>query len=162
MSFLTSIDKSGPCRLILVATLVTAFSIPVAAQRATFASPAHAAAPPRAATHGFNSRSANFALGRGAHSSGFRRSSPYPYAYASLPFPFFGDSFDPNDIYSTGYPVASQPPPFVLEAARAFATSSGPMGFAPVLDNNRESTSSQPRAPERPLRPGKFERGRGR
>jgi len=130
--------------LVLVATLATALLTPAAAQRAAFASPAHAAAPPRAAMHAFNSRSANFALGRGAHSSGFRRPSPYPYSYASLPFPFFSDSFDPNDIYSTGYPVASQPPPFVLEAARALANSSSPMGFAPVLDNNRESASSQP------------------
>jgi hypothetical protein len=144
MSFLTSIDNLGRYRLILVATLGTALLTPAAAQRAAFASPAHAAAPPRAAMHAFNSRSANFALGRGAHSSGFRRPSPYPYAYASLPFPFFGDSFDPNDIYSTGYPVASQPPPFVLEAARAFANSSSPMGFAPALDNNRDSASSQP------------------
>jgi hypothetical protein len=144
MSFLTSIDNLGRYRLVLVATLATALLTPAAAQRTAFASPAHAPAPPRTAMHAFNSRSANFALGRGAHSSGFHRSSPYPYAYASLPFPFFGDSFDPNDIYSTGYPVASQPPPFVLEAARAFANSSSPMGFAPALDNNRESASSQP------------------
>jgi hypothetical protein len=144
MSFLTSIDNLGRYRLVFVAALVTALLTPAAAQRAAFASPAHAAAPPRTALHAFNSRSANFALGRGAHSSVFHRSSPYPYAYASLPFPFFGDSFDPNDIYSTGYPVASQPPPFVLEAARAFANSSSPMGFNPVLDNNRESASSQP------------------
>jgi hypothetical protein len=144
MSFLTSIDNIGRYRLVLVATLATALLTPATAQRATFASPAHAAAPPRAAMHAFNSRSANFALGRGAHSSGFRRPSPYPYSYASLPFPFFGDSFDPNDIYSTGYPVASQPPPFVLEAARAFANPSSPMGFAPALDNIREPASSQP------------------
>jgi hypothetical protein len=144
MSFLTSIDNIGRYRLVLVATLATTLLTPAAAQRTAFASSAHAAAPPRAAMHPFNSRSANFALGRGAHSSGFRRPSPYPYSYASLPFPFFGDSFDPNDIYSTGYPVASQPPPFALEAARAFANSSGPTGLAPVLDNNRESASSQP------------------
>jgi hypothetical protein len=130
--------------LVLVVALVTALLTPAAAQRAAFASPARAVAPPRAAMHTFNSRSANFALGRGAHSSGFRRPSPYPYSYASLPFPFFGDSFDPNDIYSTGYPVASQPPPFVLEAARALANSSSPMGFTPALDNNREPASSQP------------------
>jgi hypothetical protein len=40
--------------------------------------------------------------------------------------------------------VSSQPHPFVLEAARAFANSSSPMGFAPAPDNNRESASSQP------------------
>ncbi len=144
MSFLTSIDNLGRYRLGFVAALVTALLTPAAAQRAAFASPARAVAPPRAAMHAFNSRSANFALGRGAHSSGFRRPSPYPYSYASLPFPFFGNSFNPNDIYSTGYPVASQPPPFVLEAARAFANSSSPMGFTPALDNNRDSASSQP------------------
>ncbi|MFZ1010877.1 MAG: hypothetical protein WAN65_28820 [Candidatus Sulfotelmatobacter sp.] len=144
MSFSTSIDKLGRYRLVLVATLALAFSTSAAAQRAAFAAPARSIAPPRAANHAFNSRSANFALGRGAHSSGFRHSSPYPYAYASLPFPFFGDSFDPNDVYSTGYPVASQPPPFVLEAARALANSSSSMGFAPALDSTHVSDSSQP------------------
>lgn len=143
MTFLTTVDKLRRYSLLLVAMLATALLTPAAAQRAAFASSGHAAAPPRAAMHAFNSRSTSFA-GRGAHLSGFRRSSPYPYAYASLPFPFFGDSFDPNDIYSSGYPVASQPPPFVLEAARALANSSGPMGFAPALENNRESASSQP------------------
>jgi hypothetical protein len=144
MSFLTTIDNLGRHRLILVAALASALLTPAAAQRAAFASPPQAAAAPRTPMHAFNSRSANFALGRGAHSSAFRRLSPYPYSYASLPFPFFGDSFDPNDIYSTGYPVASQPPPFVLEAARALANSSSPMGFAPALDSNHESASSQP------------------
>jgi hypothetical protein len=47
----------------------------------------------------------------------------YGSTYASLPFPFFGDAFDPNDIYSTGYPVASQPPEFVLQAARELSAS---------------------------------------
>jgi hypothetical protein len=92
MSFLISIDKSGRYGLVLAATLAAAFSTPAAAQRAAFTAPAHAIAPPRAASHAFNSRSANFALGRSAHSSGFHHSSQYPYGYASLPFPFFSDS----------------------------------------------------------------------
>src|SRR5271155_1384456 len=104
MSFLTSNDQLVRYRLILVAALAIGLSTTVAAQRAAFAAPARGIAPSHAATHAFNSRSA-IALGRSAHSSGFRRSSPSPYAYASLPFPFFGDSFDPNDLYSTGYPV---------------------------------------------------------
>src|ERR1700677_5253390 len=53
----------------------------------------------------------------------FRRSSPYLSPYASLPFPFFGDAFDPDDLYSTGYPVASEPPPYVLQAASEMAAS---------------------------------------
>ncbi len=55
------------------------------------------------------------------HASASRRSSSYPYGYASLPFPFFGDSFDPDDIYSTGYPVASPPPPFLMQALSGLA-----------------------------------------
>jgi hypothetical protein len=38
-----------------------------------------------------------------------------------LPFPFFTDFFNPDDIYSTGYPVASEPPVILLQAARAMA-----------------------------------------
>lgn len=53
-------------------------------------------------------------------SPNLRRSVPYA-PYASLPFPFFSDAFDPDDIYSSGYPVASEPPPYVLEAARQMA-----------------------------------------
>jgi hypothetical protein len=59
---------------------------------------------------------------RGQHFSPYRRQSPYT-PYASLPFPFFTDAFDPADIYSTGYPVASEPPPYVLQAAAAMAAS---------------------------------------
>jgi hypothetical protein len=156
MSFATSIVKFNWDRLLLVTALATAFSIPAAAQRAAFAAPARAIAPPRAATHAFNSRNTNFALARGARSSGLRHSSHNPYGYGSLPFPFFGDSFDPNDIYSSGYPVASEPPPFILEAARALAASPNTMGFSPVLNNDRESSSSQPLMIE--LQNGKYVR----
>jgi hypothetical protein len=133
-------------RMVVAATLATALCAPAAAQRGTFASSAHVA--PRGASHR-NNVGANFVSGRGAHSFGLRRTSPYPYGYGSLPFPFFADSFDPNDIYSTGYPVASEPPPFVLEAARALAASPNMMGFTPAPENNRESASSQPLMIER-------------
>jgi hypothetical protein len=65
----------------------------------------------------FNSPTGSFAFSQTVYASRFRRS----YAYTSLPFPFFGDSFNPDDIYSTGYPVVSQPPIFLLQAARTLA-----------------------------------------
>jgi len=98
----------------LLIALTTAAAAP--AQRAAFAPPAHAVAPTHAG-RSFNSRHSNFIVGRNPYSSGFRRSTYAPYV--SLPFPFFDDSFNPDDIYSTGYPVASQVPPYLLEAARA-------------------------------------------
>ncbi len=118
------------------------------AQRAASVSSAHAAAtvgrPAGSHVNGFSVR-------RGAYShSGFRRSSQYPYAYpgyASLPFPFFGDAFDPSDVYSTGYPVASEPPPYVLQAARDMIAS-GPMGADSLSRNSRDSQSSQPLVPQ--------------
>jgi hypothetical protein len=67
-------------------------------------------------TH-LNSSTGSFAFGRTAFASRFRQ----PFPYTSLPFPFFADSFDPDDIYSTGYPVASQPPLIMLQAARTMA-----------------------------------------
>jgi hypothetical protein len=76
---------------------------------------AHAATPHSAIPHS-NAPAGSFSA-RAAYASRFRRSSPY----TSLPFPFFTDSFNPDDIYSTGYPVASQPPLILLQAARALA-----------------------------------------
>jgi hypothetical protein len=87
------------------------------------------------------------AFGRNAHRSGFHRSNSYPYApaYASLPFPFFDDSFDSGDIYSTGYPVASPPPPYLLQA---LSQMTGPavsnIGQAMSSPNLNESSPSQP------------------
>lgn len=49
--------------------------------------------------------------------------------------PFFGDSFDPEDLSSAGAP------PFLLEATRAL---SGSNDFAGQPDNTREPSSSQP------------------
>ena len=128
-----------PYLLLLFALIIPQYAT---AQRAA----GHAAAPGHATSH-FNSSHGNFALGGYGHRSGFGRNSSYPYgsAYASLPFPFFGDSFDPDDIYSTGYPVASQPPAFLLQAMRGMA---GPAAdsFGPAASpfNNGASSSSQP------------------
>jgi hypothetical protein len=94
---------------------------------------AHAAVPHPATQH-LNSSAGSFALGR-TYASRFRQ----PFPYTSLPFPFFADSFNPDDIYSTGYPVASQPPLIMLQAARTSARSD----YA-----DREPAISQPLKPQ--------------
>ena len=139
--------NSVVCLLLLSALAIAPYAT---AQRG--ASGGHAVAPSHSTSHfnsSHNSSHGNFALGGYGHRSGFRRNSSYPYpygsAYASLPFPFFGDSFDPDDIYSTGYPVASQPPPYLLEA---LSQMTGPavnnIGQAMSSPTDNESSSSQP------------------
>jgi hypothetical protein len=103
----------------LIAALATLLPL-ASAQRA--ASAGHASAPAHAAAPHSNFSKGTFAFGRTGRASASRRSSPY--GYTSLPFPFFGDSFDPDDIYSTGYPVASPPPPFLMQALSGLAGSS--------------------------------------
>jgi hypothetical protein len=99
----------------------------------------------RSGVRHLHSPATNFAASRGAHRSGVRRSSPYASPYSSLPFPFLGDSFDPNDIYSSGYPVASQPPPFLMEALRGMAgPAADSMSPAASPLNPREPSSSEP------------------
>jgi hypothetical protein len=120
-------------RPLAIFALLTALTPWAAAQRT---STAHAAAP-RLASPRLNSPSAGFPFGQSAHPSGFRRSSPY----TSLPFPLFGDFFDRDDIYSTGYPVASQPPIILLQAAPALAGSSD---YPTQAKNDRESPSTHP------------------
>ncbi|MGB8580071.1 MAG: hypothetical protein WCD47_04570 [Candidatus Sulfotelmatobacter sp.] len=145
------------CILLLSALAITPYA---SAQRG--ASGGHAAAPSHSAAPHFNSPHFNSprfnpprfnpphnapAFGRSGYRSGFGRNSSYPYGstYASLPFPFFGDSFDPDDIYSTGYPVASQPPPYLLQA---LSQMTGPavnnIGQAMSSPTVNESSSSQP------------------
>jgi hypothetical protein len=101
------------CPVLALAVMLTGLTPWAAAQR-----PANAIAP-RPATPRFNSPAGNFAFRQTAFPSRFHPSLPY----TSLPFPFFGDFFNPDDIYSTGYPVASQPPVILLQAARAMAGS---------------------------------------
>jgi len=120
-------------RPLAIFALLTALTPWAAAQRT---SSAHAAAP-RLAGPRLNSPSASLASRQSAHPSGFRRSSPY----TSLPFPFFGDFFNLDDIYSTGYPVASQPPIVLFEAAHALTGSSE---YPTRSKNDRESSSTQP------------------
>jgi hypothetical protein len=103
---------------------------------------AHAAAPARSAipapqlTH-----RASLASRQGAYPSGFRRSSPY----TSLPFPFLGDFFNLDDIYSTGYPVASQPPIILLQAAHAL------FRFTPICSDSSERTGALQSPSTQPL-----------
>jgi hypothetical protein len=118
-------------RPLAIFALLTALTPWAAAQRSfsAHAAPAHSANPR------FNAPTTNFALGRSAHPSGFRRFSPY----TSLPFPFLSDFFNPDDIYSTGYPVASQPPIILLQAARDYSDQPGM--FQPKNDRETATTT---------------------
>jgi hypothetical protein len=87
---------------------------------------------------------------RNARRSGFQRSSrfgpgygPGYLGYGSLPFPFFGDNFDPDDIYSTGYPVASEPPPFLLQALQSLANPAANSMSSLIGPSNREGSSRE-------------------
>jgi hypothetical protein len=112
-------------RLITIFVLSAALTPLAAAQRT---GPAPTATRPH-----FNSPTASFVLGRTAHPSGFRRSS--------LPFPFLADPFLFEDLYSTGYPVASQPPVILLQPAPAISPSAD---YPDPRDNDRETSSTQP------------------
>jgi hypothetical protein len=78
----------------------------------------------------------------------FRRSSPFGLAYpgyGSLPFPFFGDNFDPNDIYSTGYPVSSEPPPFLMQALQGLTNpATNSMSSLMTPQAAHENSSNEP------------------
>jgi hypothetical protein len=126
-------QRSIPSKLahsLALVTLLTVLTPWAAAQRT-----AHASARP-ALPH-LNHPTGNFAFGQNARPYGSHRSSR-----TSLPFPFLGDFFNPDDLYSTGYPVASQPPMILLQATRALAGSSD---YSPRTNNDRErSTPTQP------------------
>ncbi len=92
---------------------------------------------PHSATPHLNSAVGSFSFGRAGFASRFGQ----PFPYTSLPFPFFADSFNPDDLYSTGYPVASQPPIILLQAARALA---GPAEAGPAEYADREPSPAQP------------------
>jgi hypothetical protein len=115
----TQAGNFGSSFVLTLCVFLTTLAPQATAQRAA---PAHAASP-HSAIPRFNLPNGSFAFGRGAYPSRFR--SPFPYT--SLPFPFFGDSLNLDDIYSTGYPVASQPPVILLQAAHALA---GPADYA--------------------------------
>jgi hypothetical protein len=107
-SKITRAGNVGRFLLALCASLL-AVNPWTAAQKA-----AHAIAPHP--TPHLNSYAGSFAFGR-TYASRFHQQFPY----TSLPFPFFADSFNPDDIYSTGYPVAAQLPVIMLQAARTLA-----------------------------------------
>jgi hypothetical protein len=95
----------------------------------------HAASTRPAFPH-FNLPAGSHAFAQSAHLSRFR-----PSPYTSLPFPFFTDFFNPDDIYSTGYPVASEPPIVLLKAARDMA---GSREYFSRPENYSAPTSPQP------------------
>jgi hypothetical protein len=107
----TQAGNFGRRVVLAISTFLLTLSPYAAAQRA-----AHAITPHSATPH-LNSATSSFAFGRTAYASRFRQ----PFPYTSLPFPFFTDSFNPDDIYSTGYPVAAQLPVIMSQAARAMA-----------------------------------------
>jgi hypothetical protein len=80
--------------------------------------------------HHMSSRSTD----RDHRHSEFRRSSPLLADYGSLPF--FGDAFSPDDLYSSGYPVASPLPPFLMQAVQSLAGSA---------NNPMQQAAAQPR-----------------
>jgi hypothetical protein len=123
-------------RPLAIFALLTVLSPWAAAQRS-----AHAAALHPASAR-FNSHAGN-AFGPGARLSGFRRFSPH----TSLPFPFLGDFLNLDDIYSSGYPVASQPPVILLQAARDMAASSDyspQLGMFQPKNDHDLASSTQP------------------
>jgi hypothetical protein len=117
-------------------------------------------APAHASVSHSHSSAGSFALSRSPYRSASRRLSPLVSPYSSLPFSFFGDSFDPNDMYSSGYPVASQPPPFLMEALRSMAgPAANSMGQATNFMSAREPSSSEPLMIE--LQNGRYVRVKG-
>ncbi len=82
---------------------------------------------------GQRSSRGSFGHGRFAHASRLSRPSPYE----SLPFPFLGD-FNLDALYSSGYPIAAQPPVILLQAARALSSEN------PVRPESRDSSTIQP------------------
>ena len=125
-------QAGNPGRLLLILFAALLALTPWAtAQRS-----AHPAATRPAVPHS-NSPVARVASGRAVYASSFHR----PHPYTSLPFSFFGDSFNPDDIYSTGYPVASQPPVILLQAVRALSG----------LPNSMAQPESDRSSPSQPL-----------
>jgi hypothetical protein len=120
-----SAQRSIPTLLansLVLLTLLSALTPWAAAQRQA-----------RPAIPHFKQPSANFTFRQNAH--GFYRS------HASRPFPFLTDVFTPDDLDSTGYPLASQPPIILLQAASALGSSD----YLTRPKNNYEpATKTQP------------------
>ncbi|MFZ0317717.1 MAG: hypothetical protein WAL56_01220 [Candidatus Sulfotelmatobacter sp.] len=124
----------------------------VSAQRS--ASGAHASAAHTVATAHTAPHSAmpagHFSRARNGYPFASRRTSPLASPLTSLPFPFLTDSFNPDDIYSSGYPVASDLPPFLMQALQQFAgpglasMGQGSLGQTLSAPGNHQPSSSDP------------------
>jgi hypothetical protein len=133
------------CHLLALCTVLT-FAPHAPAQRS--ASGAHAPAPHAAAHTPLHSNAsiAHFSRARNGSPFASRRTLPL----TSLPFPFLAGSFNPDDIYSSGYPIASDPPPFLMQAMQQFAGSGlssmgqSSMGKALGAPGNHQPSSSDP------------------
>jgi hypothetical protein len=121
--------------------LAISASLLVLAPYATAQRMAHPTASHPAIPH-VNRPTANFAFNQSQYPYGFHHSP----SRTSLPFPIFGDSFNLDDLYASGYPVASQPPDFLLQAANALAGPADYLGHPDMLPsaNTREPSPSQP------------------
>jgi hypothetical protein len=125
------------CRPLLLLLLCAALALTPNALAQRAANAGHAAAPHVPAGHSPRARS--------GHPSAFRRNSPLVSPLTSLPFPFFGDSFNPDDIYSSGYPVADQPPAFLMHAMQQLTGSAtGSLGQAMMGQAMNPPASHQP------------------
>jgi hypothetical protein len=124
----------------LVLWAMLALATQAVSQRAS-APAAHAAAPTHSAVRHLDS-SANFAVASHRHPSAFRRSSPFISLFGSLPF--FGDSFNPDDIDSSGYPVASEPPPLMQAMSDMAGSATNPMAQAISPPPNHQPAANDP------------------
>jgi hypothetical protein len=128
--------------LAIFAALLAALTPWAAGQRSAASAAGHAAAP-RAVNPRGSPLNRGGALGRqsGRGSRG-RRASPN----SSFLFPFLGDSFSLDDLYASGYPVASEPPAFLLQAGRAMggADYPGQPGAFGAGNAYESSVTSQP------------------
>jgi hypothetical protein len=123
--------------LILFALLLSTSTL-AAAQRgsAMHAAPAN--------FHARNGNHAFVAHTRYASRRGYPYGLGYP-GYGSLPFPFFGDDFDPDDIYSTGYPVSSAPPPYLMQALQGLVNpATNSMASVMTPPGNHQDSSNDP------------------
>ena len=133
-------------RILAVLALSAALVTSAAAQRGGFGGGGHAGGFSGAGRHGgaaavrsplpsFDQRRGGFALGRNAfgYGSRFNRYGPY----GSFLWPLFGD-YDLDDLYASGYPVASQPPMIPLQDALAMLGSRSGSG-APDLQQSAQA-----------------------
>ena len=125
------------CLLLLAALTIT----PCSAQRAVSAG--HSAHPLRSAP--LQLASPRIAFTRNAHRSGFRRTSPYPYASTlALCHSIFGDSFDLRPIYSTDIPRLPAASVFIASPEPNDRTRRQQHRTAMNSPSVNESSSSQP------------------